>query len=345
MFNRSIVSVVLPELRTPFLPLSLSLFLSLSLSSCLLLHLLLLLLLLFSLIRCVCRRRCYGSPSSPVLPLLLYTCSFICWWLIPHYRDRSIDKRTVLGNTQCAPPGFRTFASALRRTEREREREREKEKERERERERERVLLHRPLPCRGRRRRRRCRGRRRVVFARALNPPFSSLPRLLILRFPSSLSRPLTQGRNSGLRRGGSRDSHLPRKVDITPPRRALQRYLPPSPRASSSASFASSSWVYRVHITPSPAVGMPRLSTSYTFICPRDSIREKRETGNQREKRIFRHSGGTGKPYLLSNRDRHHVRIYLSSVQQVPFRTPRHNEESTRVDDERLSDSRLLSE
>ncbi|KAK1126266.1 hypothetical protein K0M31_004897 [Melipona bicolor] len=43
------------------------------------------------------------SPSQPP-PHPLYVYSFICWWLIPHYRDRSTDKRTVLGNTQCAPP-------------------------------------------------------------------------------------------------------------------------------------------------------------------------------------------------------------------------------------------------
>lgn len=42
------------------------------------------------------------SPSTP--PPHLYAYSFICWWLIPHYRDRSTDKRNVLGNTQCAPP-------------------------------------------------------------------------------------------------------------------------------------------------------------------------------------------------------------------------------------------------
>lgn len=42
------------------------------------------------------------SPSTP--PPHLYVYSFICWWLIPHYRDRSTDKRNVLGNTQCAPP-------------------------------------------------------------------------------------------------------------------------------------------------------------------------------------------------------------------------------------------------
>lgn len=42
------------------------------------------------------------SPSTP--PSHLYAYSFICWWLIPHYRDRSTDKRNVLGNTQCAPP-------------------------------------------------------------------------------------------------------------------------------------------------------------------------------------------------------------------------------------------------
>lgn len=42
------------------------------------------------------------SSSTP--PPHLYAYSFICWWLIPHYRDRSTDKRNVLGNTQCAPP-------------------------------------------------------------------------------------------------------------------------------------------------------------------------------------------------------------------------------------------------
>lgn len=51
------------------------------------------------------------SPPHPPPPLYIY--SFICWWLIPHYRDRSTDKRNVLGNTQCAPPFSRLSRSFL----------------------------------------------------------------------------------------------------------------------------------------------------------------------------------------------------------------------------------------
>lgn len=47
-------------------------------------------------------RQLLSPPHPPPPPLYIY--SFICWWLIPHYRDRSTDKRNVLGNTQCAPP-------------------------------------------------------------------------------------------------------------------------------------------------------------------------------------------------------------------------------------------------
>lgn len=49
------------------------------------------------------------SLPLPLPPLYVY--SFICWWLIPHYRDRSTDKRNVLGNTQCAPPSSRLSRS------------------------------------------------------------------------------------------------------------------------------------------------------------------------------------------------------------------------------------------
>lgn len=42
--------------------------------------------------------------SAPPPPPSLYVYSFICWWLIPHYRDRSTDKHNVLGNTQYALP-------------------------------------------------------------------------------------------------------------------------------------------------------------------------------------------------------------------------------------------------
>lgn len=57
-----------------------------------------------------------SPPPSPPLPPRppppLYIYSFICWWLIPHYRDRSTDKRNVLGNTQCAPPSSRLSRSS-----------------------------------------------------------------------------------------------------------------------------------------------------------------------------------------------------------------------------------------
>lgn len=52
-------------------------------------------------------------PSPPHPPPPFYIYSFICWWLIPHYRDRSTDKRNVLGNTQCAPPSSRLSRSFL----------------------------------------------------------------------------------------------------------------------------------------------------------------------------------------------------------------------------------------
>lgn len=55
---------------------------------------------------------CHSRSSSSLLfssflssSLFIYL--FICWWLIPHYRDRSTDKRSVLGNTQCSPPLYR----------------------------------------------------------------------------------------------------------------------------------------------------------------------------------------------------------------------------------------------
>lgn len=50
-----------------------------------------------------CHLRLTTTTNRPP-PHPLYVYSFICCWLIPHYRDRSTDKRTVLGNTQCAPP-------------------------------------------------------------------------------------------------------------------------------------------------------------------------------------------------------------------------------------------------
>lgn len=51
-----------------------------------------------------CLSPSFSAPSLPAAPPPLYVYSFICWWLIPHYRDRSTDKRNVLGNTQCALP-------------------------------------------------------------------------------------------------------------------------------------------------------------------------------------------------------------------------------------------------
>lgn len=56
-------------------------------------------------------RQLLSPPHPPPPPLCIY--SFICWWLIPHYRDRSTDKRNVLGNTQCAPPFSRLSRSFL----------------------------------------------------------------------------------------------------------------------------------------------------------------------------------------------------------------------------------------
>lgn len=56
-------------------------------------------------------RQLLSPPHPPPPPLYIY--SFICWWLIPHYRDRSTDKRNVLGNTQCAPPFSRLSRSFL----------------------------------------------------------------------------------------------------------------------------------------------------------------------------------------------------------------------------------------
>lgn len=50
-----------------------------------------------------------ARPSAPSPTLHVY--SFICCWLIPHYRDRSTDKRNVLGNTQYAPPTSRAATS------------------------------------------------------------------------------------------------------------------------------------------------------------------------------------------------------------------------------------------
>ena len=52
-----------------------------------------------------------SAPPQPPPPLYIY--SFICWWLIPHYRDRSTDKHNVLGNTQCAPPFSKLSRSFL----------------------------------------------------------------------------------------------------------------------------------------------------------------------------------------------------------------------------------------
>lgn len=59
-------------------------------------------------------RSLHPPPPLRSSSISLYVYSFICWWLIPHYRDRSTDKRNVLGNTQCAPPSTglsRSFSS------------------------------------------------------------------------------------------------------------------------------------------------------------------------------------------------------------------------------------------
>ena len=45
----------------------------------------------------------HPGPLRAGASSLLYIYSFICWRLIPHYRDRFSDKRAVLGNTQCRP--------------------------------------------------------------------------------------------------------------------------------------------------------------------------------------------------------------------------------------------------